>query len=502
MAALGVGMTLTAAARSEPPTLPRTKAEQQRIEKTVAATRDFSQPERFEERPGGAATSFKKLNKNAFSQPSANMPFERELLFKVGNGLFKKLWVAAPSSTIASDGLGPLYNARSCQRCHLKDGRGHPPQGPEDTAVSMLLKLSVPVEDADLVAGMADHVFETAPEPTYGEQLQDFAVLGHPAEGRWTVAYDEILVELSEGETASLRRPRYEINGLGYGPAAPVTLVSPRVAPPMIGLGLLEAIPEQDLIARADPLDADGDGISGRARMVLSPELKREALGRFSWKGSASTVMDQSAAAFSGDMGLSTPFHPQGWGECSPAQPACRAAMDGGSPEHDGVEVGEEALDLVTFYARNLAVPARRDVGEAEVLRGKQVFYQTGCAACHTPKHVTNRFPIEGEAARPEQSFQLIWPYTDLLLHDMGAGLADGRPEGDASGREWRTPPLWGIGLTETVNGHSFFLHDGRARNLLEAVLWHGGEAQTARDRIVAAPKADRAALIRFLESL
>ena len=211
------------AARSEPPTLPRTEAERLRIEKVIAPTRDFTKPEQFEERPGGAATSFKHLNKDAFSQPSANMPFERELLFKVGNGLFKKLWVAAPSSTIASDGLGPLFNARSCQRCHLKDGRGHPPQGAEDTAVSMLLKLSVPVADADLVAGMADVAFETAPEPTYGGQLQDFAVLGHPAEGRWTVAYEELPVELSGGETASLRRPRYEIRDLGYGPMTPDT---------------------------------------------------------------------------------------------------------------------------------------------------------------------------------------------------------------------------------------------------------------------------------------
>ena len=178
----------------------------------------------------------------------------------------------------------------------------------------------------------------------------------------------------------------------------------------------MESIPEQDLIARADPEDADGDGISGRTRMVWSPELEREALGRFSWKASAATVMDQSAAAFSGDMGLSTLFHPKGWGECSPAQSACRAAVDGGSPEHGGVEVGAEALDLVTFYARNLAVPARRNVGDPEVLRGKQVFYASGCAACHTPKHVTHRFPAEGEDGKAGAELSV-----NLALHRPAA---------------------------------------------------------------------------------
>ncbi|MEL6979412.1 MAG: di-heme oxidoredictase family protein, partial [Pseudomonadota bacterium] len=144
----------------------------------------------------------------------------------------------------------------------------------------------------------------------------------------------------------------------------------------------------------------------------------------------------------------------------------------------------------------------RRDVDDPIVLRGKEMFYEAGCISCHTPKHVTHRLETDGAAAQPEQSFQLIWPYTDLLLHDMGEGLADGRPEGEATGREWRTPPLWGVGLTEAVNGHTFYLHDGRARSLLEAVLWHGGEAQAARDHAAALPKADRDALIRFLESL
>ena len=215
-------------------------------------------------------------------------------------------------------------------------------------------------------------------------------------------------------------------------------------------------------------------------------------LGRFGWKAGQPTVRAQAASAFSGDMGLSSSLEPAGWGDCTGPQADCRAQPHGGAPEVD-----DTVLDLVSFYSRNLAVPARRDPGDAQVLAGKRVFYEAGCAACHNPKFVTDRL-----ADRPEQSFQLIWPYTDLLLHDMGEGLADDRPEVRASGREWRTPPLWGIGLTELVTGRQSFLHDGRARTLLEAVLWHGGEAQASRDTVARLPKAERDALIRFLESL
>jgi CxxC motif-containing protein (DUF1111 family) len=265
----------------------------------------------------------------------------------------------------------------------------------------------------------------------------------------------------------------------------------------MIGLGLLEAIPAADILAHVDETDADGDGISGRANIVWSTEFDQPMLGRFGLKAGAPTIRQQSADAFAGDIGISNPLHPNGWGECTDTQDACRAAIDGGDNVHDGLEVDADGLDLVTFYSRNLAVPARRDLDDPEVLLGKEVFYETGCTACHTPKFVTARLEDQ-----PEQSFQLIWPYSDLLLHDIGEGLADLRPEARATGTEWRTPPLWGIGLTEQVSEHTYFLHDGRARSFLEAVLWHGGEAQTHRDAVVAMPKNDRNALIRFLESL
>ena len=475
------------------------ESEAARIADVVAPTTDFSKPERYERLPGGAATSTKFENRDAFSQPSANMAFERQLDFRVGNGIFKKIWVSAPSSTTASDGLGPLFNARSCQRCHLKDGRGHPPAGnwPDDVATSMFLRLSIPPRNAEERALLESGRAKVIPDPVYGGQLQDFAVQGHAAEGRMQIAYEEIPVTLAGGEVVSLRKPAYSIGHLGYGPLHPEVMLSPRVAPPMIGLGLLEAVRDEDILAAADPDDADGDGISGRANRVWSDERGEVLLGRFGWKAGNPDVHQQSAHAFAGDMGISNAVATAAWGDCTSAQSFCRDAPDGNTAAQDGLEASKLMLDLVVFYARNLAVPARRDIGDPEVLAGKRIFYETGCVACHRPKYVTRRDPD-----RPEQSFQLIWPYSDLLLHDMGPGLADGRPEGRADGREWRTPPLWGIGLTETVNGHSFFLHDGRARNLLEAVLWHGGEAEAAKQKVVAMSREERARLIRFLESL
>nr|WP_244437594.1 di-heme oxidoredictase family protein [Roseivivax isoporae] len=483
--------------------VPRTAEERARIADVVAAPTRFDAPERFEENPAGAATVRARTNADAFSQSSANMPFERELDFKVGNGLFKKLWVSAPSSTLASDGLGPLYNARSCQRCHIKDGRGVMPDGEGPGGSGLLMRLSVPgnagapsSEIERFLAGREGTPARTDPHPVYGGQLQDFAVAGQRAEGQVRVTWQEMPVALSGGESASLRAPSVEIAEPSYGPPGDDVMTSLRLAPPMIGLGLLEAIPAEDILARADPEDADGDGISGRAQVVWSVEHDRPMLGRFGWKAGAATVREQAAAAFAGDLGISSPLFPAGAGDCTDGQPACLSAPHGDGDAR-GTEVDAEGLDLVTFYSRNLGVPARRDVDDAQVLRGKRMFHESGCASCHRPKFVTAR--LDGQ---PEQSFQLIWPMTDLLLHDMGEGLADRRPEGRATGREWRTPPLWGIGLTRTVTGQERYLHDGRARSLLEAILWHGGEAEAAKTRVTEMPPADRAALIRYLESL
>ena len=475
--------------------IPRTAAEAARIAAVLAPPADFTSPEQFEQLSAGAATVRARKSADAFSQPSGNISFEDELTFKVGNGLFRKLWVSAPSSTLASDGLGPLYNARSCQRCHIKDGRGHPPEAQDDNAISMFLRVSIPGDESDAIDEIEGYI-ASRPDPTYGTQLQDFAVQGHAAEYRLDITYKEEPVTLADGTEVSLRHPTYGAADLGYGPLHPDAMLSPRVAPQMIGMGLLEAIPAADILALADPDDADGDGISGRANIVWSKALDRPMLGRFGLKAGNPSVLEQSAGAFAGDIGISNPLFTAGSGECTDLQADCQAAIHGDGDAR-GTEIDAEGLDLVTFYSRNLGVPERRNPGDPQVLQGKKVFYETGCTSCHQPKFVTNRL-----ADQPEQSFQLIWPYTDLLLHDMGPGLADNRPEARASGTEWRTPPLWGIGLTEQVSGHSYFLHDGRARSLLEAILWHGGEAQAQRDAVIDLPTAEREALITYLESL
>ncbi|MVW71572.1 di-heme oxidoredictase family protein [Bordetella sp. 15P40C-2] len=469
-----------------------------RVAKVTAPTSDFSKSEPFESLQAGAGTTRKLVNADIFSQPSANLTFEGRQQFLVGNGLFRKDWVSAPSSTQASDGLGPLFNARSCQGCHTKDGRGSvpgfDPMERSDT-VALLLRLSVPPSTDLEREKLASGHWPFVPEPVYGVQLQNFSVAGLPAEGRLEIDYEPITVALNGGETATLMKPTYRIENLGYGPMREDVQISPRLAQPMIGLGLLEAIHPDDILANA--AKDHGDGIRGRPNWTRDARTGERVLGRFNWKASQPSVEQQSAAAFSNDMGLSTPLFPSHYGDCTKAQDECLKMPHGAQPHLGEHEVPGELLDFVTTYALNLAVPQRRDVDDARVLAGKKLFYEANCVACHVPKYVTRR-----DAARPEHRFQLIWPYTDMLLHDMGEGLADKVSEDGASGSEWRTPPLWGIGLTRTVNPHATWLHDGRARTLLEAILWHGGQAQAARDRVVAMTPEQRADLIRFLESL
>jgi CxxC motif-containing protein (DUF1111 family) len=464
-----------------------------RVAEITAPTRAFDAPEPYEDRPGGAGTVTAPDPRRAFLHPPANLPPGADVDFIAGHALFEKLWVAAPTATRASDGLGPLYNARACIACHVRNGRGHPPSGPRERPVSLVLHLARPTSAVAAMAEIEGWI-ATAPEPTYGRQIQTFATIGLPAEASVHLDWQEVPVTLGDGSVVALRRPAYSLESLAQGPLAPGTMVSPRVAPPMLGLGLLEAIPAREILAREDPEDGDGDGISGRANVVAGPD--GPVLGRFGWKAGSATVRQQSAMAFARDIGISTPAFPAPWGDCTEAQPDCRAAPHGDGDAR-GFEADAATLDLTSAYAANIAVPARRGLDAPEVRAGKQLFYQTGCIACHTPKHVTAR-----DGVPPEHAFQLIWPYSDLLLHDMGEGLGDGFIEGRATGREFRTPPLWGIGLTGAVTGETTYLHDGRARSLLEAVLWHGGEAQAARDAVAAMPGRARDALIRFLESL
>ena len=460
----------------------------------------FDAPEAGEESPGGAATSRNSVdNANAFSNSSGNLDFKREFDFKIGNAVFRKLWVSAPASTKSSDGLGPLFNARACQSCHLKDGRGHPPAAnwPEDDATSFLMRLSIPPRTEEERRLIADGRIKSIDEPVYGGQLQPLSVQGHQAEGKIHIDYTEAAVTLAGGQTVTLRKPHYQIERLAYGPLDPQVILSPRIAPPMIGLGLLELVPEAQILAHADPDDRNGDGISGRPQRVWSTDEQRVALGRFGHKAGAPSISQQSAEAFAGDIGISTPLVPRPSGDCTAAQAFCLNAPNGEAAGSGTPEVEDKLFRLVAFYSRNLAVPARRNPADPDILAGKAAFHAAGCAACHQPKFVTGL-----SADQPHLGGQLIWPYTDLLLHDMGEGLADDRPEGLADGREWRTAPLWGVGLTQIVNGHTLFLHDGRARSIEEAILWHGGEAKAARDAFAALPEADRQRLIAFVNSL
>ncbi|HCW88706.1 MAG TPA: thiol oxidoreductase [Marinobacter sp.] len=434
---------------------------------------------------GGEGT-VEQSDTNAYSLPQANLSMTRRLEFSVGNSFFRNPWVEAPASTDARDGLGPLFNTNSCQGCHIKDGRGHPP-GVDSPPVSLFLRLSVPADPEQDQKVLKVHGFK--PATVYGAQLQTAALPAAKPEADLVLEWQSRRATLADGTKVELREPVYRIENPNYGPLPEDLQVSPRVAPQVIGMGLLEAIPVAALEALADPEDTNDDGISGKLNRVWDLAAKQTVAGRFGWKAGEPSVQEQSMEAFAGDMGLTSTLQPST--DCRPDQ-QCQRFTAGGTPE-----VSDKVADFVTFYARSLAVPARRNMDRDSVQQGARVFNESGCAGCHTPTHTTGKV-----ADRPDLSHQTIWPYTDLLLHDMGPALADGRPEFLASGNEWRTPPLWGIGLAQVVNPQSGFLHDGRARTLEEAILWHGGEADAAADRYRQMHGGERQALIDFLQSL
>lgn len=429
---------------------------------------------------GGQATVF-DVSENAFGFQAPGIAEQDQLLFFVGNSFFNQNWVTAPASTTARDGLGPFFNARSCASCHFKDGRGQPlTDHLTQRGKGLLLRLSIP--------GTGPHG-GPVPEPIYGTQLQDQAIPNIESEASFNILYEEQTGVYPDGETYSLRKPNYELAAFFYGDMHPQTLISPRIAPQMIGLGLLEAIEEQDVLANADEFDADDDGISGKPNYVWDHVNQKISLGRFGWKANQPSLIQQTAAAFIGDLGITNYVFPD---ENCVSGLDCSQIPNGGDKEID-----DDDFQKTVLYSSTLAVPARRDWEEETILQGKYLFDKIECTACHIPKYTTgqhHRFPA--------LSNQKIFPYTDLLLHDMGEGLADNRPEFDATGREWRTPPLWGIGLFDTVNDHTFYLHDGRARNLEEAILWHGGEAEQSKEAFKNLDKEDRDAIIQFLNSL
>ena len=448
-----------------------------------AQTTSTNAPERSE-LLGGSATVF-NTTPNAFGQPAGGLAREQELLFFVGNSFFNQNWVTAPASTTARDGLGPLFNARSCASCHFKDGRGRAPAFDGEAPTGLLVRLGIPERD---IHGAR------LPEPNYGLQFQDTAVAGVADEGDLIVRYEEVTGEYPDGTVYSLRKPSYTFERLNYGELHPETAWSARVANQMIGLGLLEAIPEERLLALADPTDKNGDSISGRPNLVWDALNNRMATGRFGWKAEQPSVLQQVAAAFSGDIGITTDIFPDEG--CAVAQTDCLGATNGSNTAGEPELPADDFLKVV-LYSSTLAVPAQRNFDSPEVTRGGELFAELGCTGCHTPKHETGIHPTI-----PALSQQTIYPFTDLLLHDMGEGLADKLGDFQATGSEWRTPPLWGIGLFETVNGHTNYLHDGRARNLEEAILWHGGEANPSKQQFMMLDEDERTLVIAFLNSL
>ncbi|MCC9625974.1 c-type cytochrome [Thalassospira sp. MA62] len=449
--------------------------------------------------PGGETSVTDPKGRTAFTHHSANMAFEKRLDFKLGEALFQRLWVTAPTRTKAADGLGPIFNSRACNGCHIRNGRGHPIDDSQhgSGATSLLLRLSIPPQSIDQLRDHLNGKLATIPDPVYGGQFQDFSVAGVPAEGRVHVRYETSEVTLSEGETISLQKPEYDMGELAYGPLHEDVMVSPRLAPAMIGLGLIEAIPDDVILAQADPEDKNGDGISGRVNRVWDIASQDMAIGRFGWKAGMPTLDQQNQNAFQFDIGLSTPLYPNGAGDCTAAQKQCMDAPNGNDPEFDNLEVHDQMTELVLYYTRHIAPPTRPNANDPDVIAGEEIFGTIGCAACHRPQYT-----LPENTENPELSEQVIWPYSDFLLHDMGEGLADHRPEAQASGTEWRTPPLWGIGRAKDVDSRSQFLHDGRARSILEAIVWHGGEAATARQAVIDLPPTERAKLIAFLSSL
>lgn len=451
--------------------------------------------------PGGAATvglaPYPSSMRPAPSLPKSALPD-----FHAGKALANQPWVKAPTITAARDGLGPLYNVRSCLACHTNGGKGRLPRD-GDVLSSAVLKLSRPG---------VDRRHGVVPHPVYGDQLQvqsvsladqlglDPADLGAgaeleaPAEAKVRIRWRSEVFAYPDGSEVTLRIPEPLIENLAYGPLGEDALLSLRLAPVIHGAGLLGLIPEAAIDALADPEDRNGDGISGRKNTVWSRDAQRTVSGRFGWKAGQPDLRHTVAAAFANDLGISTPLFPAG--PCTSAQTRC-LAMASGADEPSGVELPGHLLDLVTDFTTNLAVPAARPLGAEQHAAGVALFDASGCAACHQPQFKTAASPTS-----PHLGGETIWPYSDLLLHDMGEGLADGRAEFGASGREWRTAPLWGAGIAQRVNGAQHFLHDGRAASIEEAVLWHGGEAEIARDRFVRLPRVQRALLLSFVASL
>ena len=455
----------------------------------------------------GGDTGISISTSESYSKPSSNITASRKGSFFIGNAFFRQPWVVAPASTDSRDGLGALFNVAACQSCHIKDGRGHAPMSSEDDADSLLIRLAMPATTDEQRQKLKDSLIEKVVHPIYGGQLQDRGIQGVPAEARIAVQWTDKPITFADGHIETLRAPTFNLTKPGYGAFDDELMVSPRIALPMIGLGLLEQIPDETIKKQA--INTNGD-ISGKFNWVMDPQTGKVALGRFGWKAGQTKLITQNQSAFNEDMGLTSNIRPHE--SCMPTQTACIDAATGADDQGNGkpaVEVNDEVAKFVEFYTRNLAVPHRRNANDKLVLTGKKRFYDMGCQSCHTPRYQLPKTDDD----HLEQHGQVIYPYTDLLLHDMGDDLADRTIAGKlpskdlqveflANSYEWRTPALWGIGLAQTVDPQATFLHDGRARTLMEAVLWHGGEAEKQKQKVLTLDKQGRTELNAFLKSL
>ncbi|BAV05503.1 CxxC motif-containing protein, DUF1111 family [Filimonas lacunae] len=418
---------------------------------------------------GGAATVFDETSK-AFTHSFDGLSERNARVHGIGDGDFSQTFVSSPAPLFG--GLGPVFNNVSCISCHHNDGKGTPTAG--DIRSSLLFRTSLP--------GMDENGGPVA-VPGFGLQLQDRALINVQPEVKINISYADSLVTYPDGSVATLRKPSYTVAS-SYIPLPAGYMLSPRLAPPVFGAGLLESIPDQTITDYADENDANGDGISGKPNYVYNPATGKKELGRFGLKANTSTLLTQVAAAYQQDMGITSYLFPKEsvYGQSQADQLT------------DDPELPDTVLRYVTYYVQTLAVPARRSVNENR--GGEQLFIQVNCASCH-------RQTIQTDAnVAIQMGTQRIHPYTDLLLHDMGSALSDGRPDFLATGNEWRTMPLWGIGLFEKTNGIPYYLHDGRARTIEEAILWHGGEATKAKQQYMQLSKADRNQLLNFLKTL
>ncbi|MGP5118721.1 di-heme oxidoreductase family protein [Psychrobacter alimentarius] len=460
----------------------------------------------------GGDTGISISSAESYSKPSSNLTASRKGSFFIGNAFFRQPWVVAPASTDSRDGLGALFNVAACQSCHIKDGRGHAPMNADDDADSLLIRLAMPATTNEQRQQLQDSLIEKIAHPMYGGQLQDRGIQGVPAEAKVAVQWVDKPITFADGHVETLRAPTFTLDNPGYGTFDEELMLSPRIALPMIGLGLLEQIPDEDIKKQAiNPnKNSPNEGISGKFNWVMDPQTGKKALGRFGWKAGQTKLITQNQSAFNEDMGLTSNIRP--YESCMPMQTACVNAVTGADEQGNDkppVEVNDEVAKFVEFYTRNLAVPHRRHADDKQVLAGKKRFYDMGCQSCHTPRYQLPKTDDD----HFEQHGQVIYPYTDLLLHDMGDDLADRTVAGKlpprdaqveflANSYEWRTPALWGIGLAKTVDPQATFLHDGRARTLMEAVLWHGGEAKKQQQQVLKLDKQGRDELNAFLKSL